>query len=117
MKSTQTEWTKTGITARDITTRVSGPSSLKADITVPKGTGVRFIGHWVVAELGWLASKVGADLIESMPSMGADRGAISVGRNSIVYHDADHYGIPINEADVTDIKDASIDAVRRRPRP
>ena len=126
MKSVQTPWTKTGITATDVTTQVSGPSRTKADIVVPKGTAVHFIGHWVVADLRFFAEQEGATLISAFPSLGteaakadASAGSVqrSVGRGSMAYHDADHYGIAIPEADVTDVKEVTAAAPARHRKP
>ncbi len=87
MGSRDTPWTKTGKTAREITTTVSGPGYCKQDLVVPAGTGVRFIGgnRWVVGDLAWLRDQVTTA--------------------SITYHDAVHYGITIDWSLVTDIKD------------
>lgn len=115
MKSVQTPWTKTGVTATDVTTQVGGPSPMKSDIVVPKGTAVHFIGHWVVADLRFFAEQQGAALIAAYPTMGSD--ASKVGRGSMAYHDADHYGIAIPEAAVTDIKEVAAAAPARRRKP
>ena len=105
MQNIETPWTKTGVTAREITTQVGGPSRLKRDLTVPAGTSVHFIGHWVVGDLRWLATSVGNSLIAEVPSIGLGKSAQSVGLGSIEYHDADHYGIVIAESDVVGIRE------------
>lgn len=83
--NTRTPHTKTGRTAHTVVAKVDGPSRLKEEIEVPGGTHVIFIGRWVVENLNWLAP--------------------NKGRNSIVYNDADHYGITIREEDVEDIQE------------
>jgi len=49
---------------------------------------VVFSGHWVVQELAWLED------------------------DKTAYHNAEHYGIAIDEVDVTDIKEAKAKRVR-----
>ena len=127
MKSVQTPWTRTSVTASDVTSQVGGPSQSKSDIVVPKGTAVHFIGHWVVADLRFFAEQEGATLIAAFPSMGADAsiagtsaGSVErkVGRGSMAYHDADHYGITVPESAVVDIKEVAVAApARRRSKP
>lgn len=83
MKSTPTPWTHTGVTTEEITTEC-GPGRLKASVTVPAGTACRKLEGgtptWVVADLGFIEDK-----------------------HSILYHDADHYGIRIPEEKITGI--------------
>lgn len=83
MKSTPTPHTHTGVTTEEIKTTV-GPSSY--EVTVPAGTRcIKLegggVGSWVVQDLRFIENK-----------------------NGILYHDADHYGIRIPEAKITDIK-------------
>ena len=108
MRSIQTKWTKTGVTTQDVKAKVSGPSAIKDSLVVPAGTPVRFIGHWVVAELGWLAKQQGEALKATFSdSYQANQDTFAIGRNTITYHDADHYGIEIDEADVKHVKDVA----------
>lgn len=114
MKSIQTPWSKTGVTTREVTAQVGGPSRLKGDLVVPVGTAVRFIGRWVVANLDWLAKLDGKRTFEFIypdsPLQGSarEREIMSCGRNGITYHDADHYGIDIDAADVGGIKEVKM---------
>jgi len=80
MKSQPTSWTRTGKTARDVIAVVGGPSKIKEDLTVPAGTKVVFSGHWVVHDFAWLD-----------------------GNSS--RHDAEHYGIAIDDVDVTGVRE------------
>jgi hypothetical protein len=96
--NTLTQWTKHGKTARDVPAQVSGPSEIKRDLVVPAGTKVVFIGHWVVHDLEWLAREEAELMKPFIPA--------SDGKNTLTYHDADHYGIKIDEADVADIHDS-----------
>lgn len=102
MKSIQTPWAKTGATTCDVTAEVSGPSKFKEDLIVPAGTRVRYIGRWVVADLGWLAQLMGERLRDSFS---AHHEVLRLGRSSIPYHDADHYGITVPGSVVGDIKE------------
>lgn len=103
MKSVQTPWTKTGVTSQDVTTEVSGPSNFKEDLVVPAGTRVHYIGRWVVQDLTWLAQLMGQRLVDRLKYDQAD--VMRIGRNSIPYHDADHYGITVPESVVRGIKE------------
>lgn len=86
MKSTQTPWTHTGVTTQEVTTEC-GPSGsvIMRPVTVPKGTRcIKLDGGsapWVVQDLGFIPDK-----------------------NSILYSDADHYGIRISEDDIDNIQ-------------
>lgn len=89
MKSKQTPWTHTGKTTQEITTEFGASGSrFKYTVTVPAGTACRKLDGgsdpWVVADLSFIDDKNGA--------------------NSMLYHDADHYGIRISEAQITDIQ-------------
>lgn len=101
MKSVQTPWTKTGVTTCDVTAEVSGPSKFKEDLIVPAGTRVHYIGRWVVQDLTWLAQLMGERLKGSDSTY---HEVLRLGRSSIPYHDADHYGITIPGSVVGDIK-------------
>lgn len=83
MKSKSTPWTHTAVTADTVQATVDG-GSFKYDITVPKGTlcRKRGPGQWVVGDLGFIEDK-----------------------RSILYSDADIYGIRVNEEKLTDIKE------------
>jgi len=83
-------WTKTGKTAREVIAVVGGPTPIKEDLTVPAGTKVVFHGHWIVRDLGWLK------------------------QDATHFHDAENYGIAIEEVDVTDILELKRP---HRPRP
>jgi hypothetical protein len=77
--------TKYGRTRTEIITSVGGPSRMKEPLVVPANTLVYFIGRWVVQDLQWLAKLKGV--------------------KSVVYHDADHYGIDIDPENVIDIRE------------
>lgn len=85
MKSTETPWTHTGVTASEIETTV-GPS--KYPITVPAGTKCRKLdggnSQWVVDDLAFIDDKKG-----------------------ILYSDADIYGIRIPENNITGVTEVS----------
>lgn len=82
MKSTPTPYTHTGNTTEEIHTTV-GPS--KYEVTVPAGTRCTLLegpgATWVVSDLRFIED-----------------------RHSIVYHDADHYGIRVPQNKITDIQ-------------
>lgn len=92
MKSTPTPHTHTGVTTDEITT-TCGPS--KYPVIVPAGTRVKKLDGgsdpWVADDLTFIEDK-----------------------RSILYHDADHYGIRIPEEKITNITEAP--ARRDRPR-
>ena len=78
-----------GSLTREYGAFVAGPSRFKVWLIVPKGTLCRKLGdrHWVVQDLNWLAD--------------------NQGRRSITYHDAQHYGIPVDRDAIelaTDVK-------------
>lgn len=86
MKSKATPWTHTGVTSEEITTEFGASgSTVKHTVTVPARTRcVKLEGGtstWVVQDLTFLPNK-----------------------NSIEYHDADHYGIRISEEKIADIQ-------------
>lgn len=79
-KYTQAGSTHIGYTAREVKSTVHG-----YEFTVPAGTLCRKLStHWVVEDLAWLAKKEG--------------------RHSISFHDADHYGITVDETDLERIE-------------
>ncbi|WP_095158144.1 hypothetical protein [Pseudomonas sp. Irchel 3E13] len=86
MKSDKTPHTHTGKTAAELVVEfgVSG-SKLKNTVTVPKGTRVCLLEGgsptWVVDDLSFIDD-----------------------RNSILYHDAEHYGIKIPVESIQDIQ-------------
>lgn len=83
MGNVKTPHTKIAVLSEDYPTSV-GAGRPQTAVTVPKGTLCVYIGRWVVEDLKWLA-----DLH---------------GRSSIAYHDADHYGIAVEEQFLTDIR-------------
>lgn len=87
MKSTETHWTHTGVTRKDILTSV-GASGAKMmyPVVVPEGTICHKldggINPWVVSDLRFIQDK-----------------------NSLLYSTADIYGIRIEESMVVDQKE------------
>ena len=78
MKSTPTPWTHVGVTTKEITTQFGPSGGMQYDITVPAGTRCHKLdggsSPWVVADLRFIEDK-----------------------SSLLYSDADHYGIRIDE--------------------
>lgn len=97
MKSQYAPWTHTGSTSEDIATQV-GAGRIKYDVLVPRNTrcvrledgGGR--SHWVVQDLSFIADK-----------------------HSMLYHDADHYGIAIPEPMVESIRPVGDLSAQVRP--
>lgn len=85
MKSQPTPHTHVGETRAELTLEF-GPGKLKSVVTVPAGTRVKKLDGgsdpWVVDDLRFMKDK-----------------------NSIAYHDAEHYGIHIQEAEVTNVRE------------
>lgn len=103
MKSIVTPHTKTGVLAHDFTATVDGPSRAKEPLLVPRGTRLKYIGRWVVDDLDWLALMLGQRMVEQFNLVG-ETNIRRAGRNTLAYHDADHYGITISGAYVIDVK-------------
>ncbi|HEP6430798.1 TPA: hypothetical protein VDB83_005124 [Burkholderia cenocepacia] len=85
MKSVKTPHTHTAVTSEE--TAVSfGPGRLKYDLVIPAGTRCVKLEAgggtpvWVVDDLSFIEDK-----------------------NSMVYHDAEHYGIPVKESQLANI--------------
>lgn len=95
MKSTPTPWTHTAVTAADFQTNSSGAGRVGYDVTVPAGTLCHKLdggsATWVVADLSFITDK-----------------------NSILYHDADHYGIRIPEDRLKDIYPVAVGMSREK---
>lgn len=85
LKSTPTIHVATGVTAEELVITFGPTGGLKHNVTVPSGTRCKKLdggsNPWVVDDLSFIADK-----------------------RSIMYHDADHYGIRVPETKVTDIK-------------
>lgn len=85
MKSKPTPHTHTAVTSQEITTTFGATGGLQWPVTVPAGTRCRKLeggsNPWVVSDLGFIADK-----------------------GSLLYWDADHYGIRIQEEKLTDIQ-------------
>jgi hypothetical protein len=85
-KSTPTPHVATGVTVQDLDVKFgAGGSSFTYDVTVPAGTRCRKLDGgsdpWVVADLSFIEDK-----------------------RSIMYSDADIYGIRIPESEITNIQ-------------
>jgi len=85
MKPKPAPHTHVGETRTELTLEF-GPGKLKSEVTVPAGTRVIKLdggsAPWVVDDLRFMEDK-----------------------NSIAYHDAEHYGIHISEAEVTNVRE------------
>jgi len=88
MKSTPTPWTHVGVTCEQLSITFTGGGRIPHNVTVPVGTLCHKLDGgsrpWVVGNLGFLEDK-----------------------QSMLYHDADHYGIRIPEDRVVGIQDAN----------
>lgn len=95
MKSTPTPHTHTGVTAKELTVQFGPSGGMKYNVTVPAGTPCRKLDGgsdpWVVANLGFIADK-----------------------HSILYSDADIYGIRIPEVEIANICEIQTRAPRPR---
>lgn len=88
MKSVKTPHTHTGKTATELVIEFGASGAkVKNTVTVPQGTRVCLLEGgsptWVVQDLSFIAD-----------------------RNSIAYHDADHYGIRVPVESIVDIQPA-----------
>jgi len=85
MKSTPTPHTHTALTSEEITTTFGATGGPQWTVTVPAGTRCRKIEDgsdpWVVSNLSFIPDK-----------------------HSLLYWDADHYGIRIPEEKLTDVR-------------
>lgn len=101
MRSKEAPWTHVAVTNKDVVAEVSGPSRFKEQLTVPKGTQCRRLSpsHWVVGDLSWLVKR---DRERIAKQLGMRESEIT--QLSITHHDATHYGITIDEADLENIQ-------------
>ena len=107
MKSTPTPWSKTARTKRQIDMSW-GVGHFKYDLAIPAGTVCHLLpGRWVVGDLRWLHK---AERQRAAAQLGVPERKIT--QTGIVGHDAEHYGITIDESELEDIQ-AAIETMRR----
>lgn len=100
MRSVRTPWSKTARTKHQINMSW-GVGHIKYDLEIPKGTVCHLIpGRWVVGDLSWLHK---LERERAAKQLGIR--PYQVTQIGIVGHDAEHYGITVDEADLEDIKE------------
>jgi hypothetical protein len=100
VKSTRTPWSKTARTKRQLDIQW-GVGRIKYDLSIPAGTVCHFLGpQWVVGDLSWLHK---AERTKAAKQLNVPESHIT--QLSMVGHDAEHYGITVDEAELEDIKE------------
>ena len=99
MKSVATPWTKTAKTKRQLDIQW-GVGHFKHDLSIPAGTRCHFLStHWVVGDLAWLHK---AERARGAAQLGVPESRIT--QMGIVGHDAEHYGITVDEQELEQIE-------------